>query len=126
MKNLIKNNSLFLAFFFPAVVDLTATLLGQDSQYWGYSRIVNEASPAYYFLVVSPWLFLFGPLMWFVLWYWLLKKLKDPLILFLMFLFISGHPWESASWIMRIFKQNAIYNLDNQPSIIFAWSLTII
>jgi len=97
MKNLIKNNPLFFAFFFPAVVDLTATLLGQDSQYWNHSRIVNEASPAYYFLVVPPWLFLFGSLMWFVLWYWLLKKLKDPLNLFLMFLFISGHSWGSAS-----------------------------
>jgi len=122
----IKNNPLFFAFFFPALLDGVATLLGQGSQYWGGLRTVNEASLAYYFLLVSPWLFLLGSVVWFVFWYWLFEKLKEPINLFFMFLFIAGHSWGSSSWIMKMFKQAGIYTLGNQPSIIFAWGLLII
>lgn len=123
---IIKNNPIFYAFFFPALIDGIATLLGQSSQYWDNSRVVNEASPAYYFLLASPWLFLLGSIVWFVCWYWLFKRLKAPLNLFLMFLFIAGHSWGSSSWIMKMFKQTGVYTLGNQLSIIFAWSLLIV
>jgi len=125
IKNVLAQNPLFYAFFFPAFMDGIVTLLGQDSQYWNGLRTVNEASPAYYFLLASPWLFLLGSIVWFVFWYWLFKRLKEPLNLFLMFLFIAGHSWGSSSWIMKMFKQAGIYTLDNQPSIVFAWSLLI-
>lgn len=126
IKRLISKNPLYFAFLFPAIMDEVTTLLGQDPQYWSSSRTVIEASPAYYFLSVSPWLFLLGSIVWFIFWYWLFKKIKEPLNLFLMFLFIAGHSWGSSSWIMKIFKQNGVYALNNQPSIIFAWSLLII
>ena len=125
MKNLFSQNPLFFTFFFPALVDGAVTLLGQDYQYWSGLKTVNEASPAYYFLLASPWLFLLGSFAWFVFWYWLLKRLKEPLNLFLMFLFVAGHSWGSGSWIIKMFKQAGIYTFDNQPSIIFAWSLLI-
>lgn len=126
MKQIIKKNPLFFAFFFPALVDGAVTLFGQGSEYWSASRVVNEASPAYYFLLASPWLFLLGSVVWFVFWYWLFKRLREPLNLFLMFLFIAGHSWGSSGWIMKMFKQNGIYTLGNQPSIIFTWSLLVI
>lgn len=126
VKQIIKKNSLFFAFFFPAFIDGTTTLLGQGSEYWSSSRVVNEASPAYYFLLTSPWLFLLGSVVWFVFWYWLFKKLKEPLNLFLMFLFIAGHSWGSSSWIMKIFKQSGVYTIGNQVSIIFAWSSLVL
>ena len=125
IKNVLIKNPLFFAFFFPALIDGVATLLGQGSQYWGSSRVVNEASPAYYFLLASPWLFLLGSIVWFVFWYWLFERLKEPLNLLLMFLFIAGHSWGSGSWVMKLFKQSGVYTLGNQPSIIFAWSLLI-
>ena len=121
----IKDNPLFFAFFFPALVDMVITILGQEAEYWSSSRIVNEASPAYYFLLVSPWLFLLGSVVWFVFWYWLFKKLKEPFNLFLMFLFIAGHSWGSGSWIMKMFREAGIYVLGSRSSIIFVWSLVI-
>lgn len=126
IKAVIRKNPLFFAFLFPALTDGLVTILGQDSSYWSGSRVVNEASPAYYFLLLSPWLFLLGSIVWFVLWYFLFKRLKEPLNLFLMFLFITGHSWGSSSWIMKMFKQAGVYSLNNQPSIIIAWSLLII
>lgn len=123
---IVNKNPLFFAFFFPALVDGATTLLGQGSQYWSGLRVVNEASPAYYFLLASPLLFILGSIVWFVFWYWIFKKLKEPLNLFLMFLFIAGHSWGSSSWIMKMLKEAGVYTIDNQPSIIFAWSLLII
>ena len=125
MKTIIKNNPIFFAFFFPALMDGITTLLGQGAEYWSSSRTVIEASPAYFFLLTSPWLFLLGSIIWFVFWYWLFKRLKEPLNLFLMFLFIAGHSWGSGSWVMKMFKQSGFYTLGNQPPIIFVWSLLI-
>jgi len=127
MKKLVPQNPLFFAFFFPAVMDGILTLLGQGSNYWSAVRIVNEASPVYYILLTSPWLYLLGGVIWFVFWNWVFKRLKEPFNIFiLMFLFIAGHSWGSSGWIMKIFKDVGIYTLGNQPSIIFAWGLLII
>lgn len=126
MIGVIRKNPLFFAFLFPALVDGVTTLLGQGSQYWSGSRVVNEASPAYYFLLASPWLFIIGSFVWFIFLYWIFKKLKEPLNLFLMFLFIAGHSWGSSSWIMKMLKEAGVYTIGNQPSIIFAWSLLIV
>jgi len=127
IKQVVKKNPLFFAFFFPALVDGMATLLGQGFQYWDSSqRIINEASPAYYFLLASPWLFVLGSFIWFIFWYWMFKRLKEPLNLFLAILFIAGHSWGSSGWLMKIFKSCGLYTIDNQPSIIFAWSLLIV
>jgi hypothetical protein len=126
IKNVFVKNPLFFAFFFPALIDGIVTILGQDNGYWTNYSIASDASPAYYFLLTSPWLFLLGSVIWFIFWYWLFKRLKEPFNLFLMFLFIAGHSWGSSSWIMKMFKEACIYTLDNQSSIIFAWSLLII
>lgn len=122
----IKKNPLFFAFFFPALIDGIVTLIGQGSQYWTPSRVVNEASPVYYILLCSPWLFSFGSVLWFVFWYWLFKRLREPLNLFLMVLFIAGHFWGSAGWIQKILKQIGFYTLDNQPSIILSYFILIL
>ena len=121
----IKNNPLFFAFFFPVLMDGIVTVIGQGKDYWTNFSVASDASPAYYFLLASPWLFILGSILWFVLWYWLFKRLKEPLNLFLMFLFIAGHSWGSGSWIMKMLKQAGVYTLGNQPSIIFAWRLLI-
>lgn len=125
MKRAISKNPLYFAFFFPALVDGIITLLGQDTSYWT-NKVVNEASPAYYFLLFSPWLFVLGSILWFVFWYWIFKKLKEPLNLFLMFLFIAGHSWGSSSWIWKIMKINGVYTPGNQFSVMLAWSIIIV
>ena len=124
MKRVISKNPLYFAFFFPALIDGIITLIGQGSSYWT-NKVVNEASPAYYFLLFSPWLFVLGSIFWFVFWYWVFKKLKEPLNLFLMFLFLAGHSWGSSSWIWKIMKSNNIYTPNNQQSIIVAWSVLV-
>src|SRR3990167_4877314 len=117
MKKFVIKNPLFFAFFFPALFDGTVTLLGQDTSYWT-NRAVNEASPVYYFLLASPWLFIAGSIVWFLFWYWIFTKLKEPLNLFLMFLFIAGHSWGSTSWIWNIAKRNGLYTPFNQTSVV--------
>lgn len=122
MDKFIGKNPLFFAFFFPALTDGIITLLGQSPEYWTGS-VANEASPAYYALVISPWLFALGSVFWFVFWYWVFKIIREPLNLFLMFVFIAGHSWGSSSWIWEIMKRSRVYTSDNQTSVIFAWSL---
>jgi len=102
MRKTIKRNPLFFAFFFPALMDGLATFLGQSTGYWDSPRIVIEASPAYYFLLISPWLFLLGFVMWFVFWYWLFNKLKEPFSLLLMLLFIAS----VAAYCLGIYLDN--------------------
>ena len=126
LNKLVKSNPLYFAFLFPALTDGITTLLGQSPEYWSNQRAVNEASPAYYFLLTSPWFFVLGSIAWFVFWYWIFRRLKEPLNLTLMFLFIAGHSWGSASWIWNLMKRNEIYVLDNQPSIIVAWFIPLI
>ncbi|RJR28123.1 hypothetical protein C4564_06190 [Candidatus Microgenomates bacterium] len=125
MKEIIKKNPLFFAFLLPAVTDGTVTLLGQDTSYWT-SRVVNEASPAYYFLLTSPWFFALGSVFWFVFWYWIFKRLKEPINLFLMFVFIAGHSWGSTSWLWQIMKRYGVYVRENQISVIGAWCVAIL
>ena len=125
MKKIVSKNPLYFAFLFPALVDGAITLVGQDSAYWT-NRVVNEASPAYYFLLASPWLFALGSIFWYVIWYIVFKKLKEPINLFLCFLFISGHSWGSSSWLWTVMKRNGIYVRENQMSVIFAWGLIVV
>ncbi|MFZ5844962.1 MAG: hypothetical protein ACOY0S_00650 [Patescibacteria group bacterium] len=124
INKLAAKNPLFFAFFFPALVDVIVTLLGQDTLYWT-NKIVNEASPAYYFLSASPWAFLVGSTLWLVLWYWIFKKLKEPINLFLMFIFIAGHSWGSSSWLWQIMKSKGVYVPSDQLSVVFVWGITI-
>ncbi len=125
-KKLLNKNPLFFAFLFPALVDGIITLVGQSSDYWQGVKVVNEASPAYYFLLISPWFYILGGVIWFAFWYLIFKKVKDSVKFFFMFLFIAGHSWGSSTWIMKMFRDNHIYTLDNRLSIIFAWSLLIV
>ena len=121
---IVKSDPLFFAFLFPALVDGAITLYGQDANYWT-NKSVNEASPAYYFLLTSPWFFVIGSLVWFTLWYWIFKKLREPFNLFLMFLFIAGHSWGSTAWIWKLMKLNGIFTPDNQISVMFAWGIVV-
>lgn len=124
-KELLKKNPLFFAFFFPALADGIFTLLGQDISYWE-KGVVNEASPVYYILLASPRIFVFGTGLWFALWYWIFKKLKEPFNLFFMFLFIAGHSWGSSSWIWKIMRTNGFYTPENQISVMIAWSVVVL
>lgn len=125
MRKIISKNPLFFAWLFPALIDGIVTLAGQDKSYWLNYYLVKEASPAYYFLVVSPWLFVLGSVIWFGFWYWLFLRLKQPLNLFLMFSFIAGHSWGSTSWIFKMLKDVGIYTVSNQASVIFAWAIVV-
>lgn len=124
MTKIIRKNPLFFAFFLPALTDGVVTLLGQSKNYWNNHALVNEASPAYYFLVASPWLFVLGAVLWFSFWYWLFSASK-PFNLFLMFLFIAGHSWGVASWIFKILKDQGFYVPTNQLSVISAWAIVV-
>jgi hypothetical protein len=53
-------------------------------------------------------------------------RLKEPLNLFFMFLFIAGHSWGSSSWIMKMSKEAGIYMSGNQLSVTFAWFLLVL
>ncbi|PIP87834.1 hypothetical protein COW80_03670, partial [Candidatus Beckwithbacteria bacterium CG22_combo_CG10-13_8_21_14_all_01_47_9] len=78
MRQILSKNPLFFAWLLPALTDGIVTLAGQDKGYWLNHRLVNEASPAYYFLVASSWLFVLGSVFWFCFWYWLFLRLKEP------------------------------------------------
>lgn len=125
MKRAISKNPLFFAFIFPSLVDGAVTLVGQDASYWTH-RIVNEASPAYYVLYASPWLFVIGSILWFSLLYWLFKKIKEPFNLFLMLLLVIGHSWGSSSWIWRMFYLPGGYQVTNQASAMIAWGIMVL
>lgn len=126
MIEFVSQNPLFFAFFFPAVMDGIITLLGQHKEYWKKSgRAVNEASPAYYVLRISPWLFVFGSIVWFICWYYVFTILSEPLKIFITLLFIVGHAWGSSSWIMKMMKERGIYTVGNQQSIMVAWGIII-
>ena len=122
---ILKKNPLFFAFFLPGAMDGILTLVGQDASYWIGGR-VNEGSPAYYFLKTSPWLFILGSIFWFIFWYLLFKKLKEPLNLFLTILFIAGHSWGSASWVWKIMRDNKFFTPENQISVMTAWAIVIV
>jgi hypothetical protein len=126
MQKIIRINPLFYAILLPAIADGLLTLLGQGKTYWNNYKIINEASPAYYALYISPWVFVFGSIIWLLIWFFIFKKLKEPVNLFFLFLFIAGHSWGSSSWIMKIFREYNIYSVSNQSTVIFAWILLIL
>lgn len=110
MRKIISRNPLFFAWLLPALTDGVVTLVGQEKSYWLNHQLVNEASPAYYVLVASPWLFILGSIVWFGWWYWLFLRLKPPVNFWLMFLFISGHSWGSTLWIFKMLKPIGVSN----------------
>ncbi len=126
MRKIISKNPLFFALFLPALIDSLITLSGQDPSYWVNHATVNEGSPAFYFLIVSPWFYLLGTALWFVFWYWAVKHLKEPLNLFAMFIFTIGHSWGASTWIRRMFWESDFYQTNNRASIFTDWSLVII
>lgn len=123
---LIRKNPLFFALLFPAVVDGVVTLLGQSPQYWSGLGIVNEASPAYYFLLASPWAFILGSIIWFAFWYWAIKHLKEPLNFLVMFIFVIGHSWGSSTWILKMLWEADFYTFGSQISAMTVWAITIV
>lgn len=122
---IINKNPLFFAFLFPAVVDGVVTLLGQGPEYWSGKGGVNEASPAYYFLLVSPWAFVLGSIIWFTFWYWVVKHIKEPLNFLVMFIFLIGHSWGSSTWITKILREVGYYTFSNQIFQMIAWGVLI-
>lgn len=126
MKKIISKNPLFFMFFIPATIDTIVTLLGQDPAYWTNYKIINEASPVYFFLLASPFVYITGSVVWYIFWYWAFKRLKEPLNLGITILFLIGHSWGSSSWIRKFLFDSKIYNLSSQNSIMFGWSLIIL
>lgn len=123
---IINKNPLFFAFLFPALVDSAITLLGQSPNYWNGQGGVNEASPAYYFLLISPWAFIFGSIVWFSFWYWIVKHLKEPLNFLVMFIFLIGHSWGSSTWVIKMLRETNLYVPDNQISQMLIWGVVIV
>lgn len=126
MKEIIKKNPLYFAFFLPALVDGILTLAAQGPAYWSVNRSVNEASPAYYFLLVSPWLYLVGAVIWFIGWYFIFQKIRKLFALVLTLFFIAGHSWGGGGWIMRLLREHEVYTLTDQFSIISAWTILML
>lgn len=126
MKKLVGKNPLFYAFFFPSIVDGVVTFVGQGEEYWSITRTVNEASPAYYFLKASPFLFLCGSILWFVLWYLFFQKFKHERIkLWLSLLFIAGHSLGSGSWMVKFFKDSNMWTVQNMPLTNLMWLVLV-
>lgn len=122
IKKISSQNPLFFAFLFPAFLDMSLTFIGQHSS---QAQMINEASPAYYFLLVSPYFFLFGSVLWLIIWYFIFLKVNNSLKLFLSIFFIISHSWGSASWLWKLARENNLYYPQNQLSIILIWSLVI-
>jgi hypothetical protein len=121
----LKSNPLYFSFLFPALADSILTLLGQGPEYWDH-QIVNEASPAYYFLLASPWLYILGALVWFVAWFFIFKKLKGSLSLWLSLFFLIAHSWGSSTWIRRLLVENGFYISGDRISITAGWAILIL
>ena len=110
----MKNKYLYWAFFIPAAIDGIVTLLGQDAIYWSNYKLVNEGSPAWIILSTHPSLFILGAIIWFVGWYFIYKKLKEPLNMMITIVFVVGHTWGSSSWIARFLANAGLYNNSNR------------
>ncbi len=106
LEKIISKNPLFYIFVFPAVVDMLLTVIGQDEAYWQSFKNVNEASPAYIILVVSPFLFLGLSVLWLGFWFWFVKNFNNFLGLFVSLLFLVAHSWGSSTWIRKWIYQN--------------------
>lgn len=102
MKKQIYKNPLFFAFVFPAAFDMVITVLGQDPSYWQNYSLANEASPGFYLLATSPFLFLGSCALWLTLWYFVVKKLPQPFNLTVSLSMLIAHAWGSSSWFNRI------------------------
>lgn len=113
---IIKSNPLFWAFFIPGAIDGTLTLLGQSPEYWQNYKLVNEGSPAYIVLATHPALFVLGGIIWFIGWYYIYKRLKEPWNIILTVAFIAGHSYGAGSWIQKIARGSGIYNYYNRIS----------
>jgi len=122
---IIGKNPLFFAFFFPMAIDGVLTLIGQDPSYWSGGK-TNEASPAYFILQISPWLFVLGSAAWITFWYWAVRKLKEPLNLIMTLLFVIGHSFGSSSWIVNITFERGFFKYGDQASNMIAWGLIIL
>jgi len=120
----LNKNPLFFAILFPVVADGVLTLVGQGPAYWA-NRVVNEASPVYYVLKFSPWLFIALSLVWFFVLYKVFQKLKEPLNVFLMFLLIAGHSWGTASWLWNLARRYNLYTNSNQQAVVMIWFLVV-
>ncbi len=126
MNTLFNKNPLFLAFLFPALVDGIVTLLGQDAQYWQNYRTVNEASPAYFFLITHPMLYIFGGVLWFSLLYLLVRRLHEPWNLVLTVTLIAGHAWGSSSWLIKMMREQGIFLPSDRISLLQGWTLLVV
>lgn len=126
MSELFKRNPLFFSFLSPSLTDGIITLLGQDRTFWQDYRTVNEASPAYFFLIVHPGLYIIGAVVWFIFLFWLMKKLKHPLNLMLALAFIAGHAWGSSAWLIRLVKNIGLYLPYDRISILAGWTVLVL
>jgi len=126
ISQLFVNNPLYFSFFIPMVMDGITTLLGQEKSYWKDYKTVNEASPAYFVLIIHPFLFLAGGILWAIIMYLLIKSLNYPINIILGCLLISGHSWGSSSWITKILKKLNFLNPESRVSILLTWSILIL
>lgn len=109
-----RNKYLYWAFFVPAFIDGIFTLLGQSPAYWSNYKLVNEGSPAWIILATHPALFVLGSAVWFIGWYFIYRKLKEPFNLMITIAFVVGHAWGSSSWITRSLTSAGLYSTANR------------
>lgn len=125
-KSLFRKNPLFFSFLLPMFTDGLMTLIGQSPSYWRNFRTANEMSPAYFFMAAHPIFFIFGAVIWFVLLYFLFRKLKNPYNLILSCIFIAGNTWGSTSWITKLMKESGFLITTDRISIILSWVILVI
>lgn len=118
-------NPLFFAASLPMAMDGVLTLVGQGSSYWANFHQANEMSPAYYVMAIHPLFFVLGGAIWFLVVYFLFKKLQAPWDFIIAVAFISGHSWGSASWLSKLLAESGLFNISNRASLIEMWFVMI-
>ncbi len=107
MRKLIKSNPLLLVFLIPVIGDVVGTVAGQPAKYWtSHYQQVNEAAPVYPLLQIHPAVFIVVTLaVWLSFTYFLTKKLRHPLNLWIALALFAGHAYNSIYWL-RTTQQN--------------------
>ena len=87
------------------ILDGAVTLLGQSVEYWSGDYVrVNEASPTFnHLLQIHPAVYVFGILVWAVVFVGIILLLPDTLALIVSIAVTFGHTVGAATWLLYRF-----------------------
>jgi hypothetical protein len=109
------------------VTDGVITFIGQSPQYWQNHTIINEGGLAYFLLAGGPVVYIGGSLLYFLLCYWLVSWLKQPLNIMLAIALTIGHSWGSSTWLIQLFYSwtGSSGSIGTRPLLLLPWVLLI-